>query len=147
MRFEDLIGHTIRDISGAHERSKELLIETVEGRRFKLYHPQDCCEEVTLNEIIGSPVEDLIGHVIVVATETVHEAAPDEVDESGTWTFYNLATVGGTVTLRWLGVSNGYYSEAVECVEIDADGNEIYRSVANSSERSITLVPFDPFLN
>ena len=51
----------------------------------------------------------------MVAEERTEDAP--SADESGTWTFYELRTVKASVTLRWGGYSNGYYSEAVDFEE------------------------------
>ena len=87
-----------------------------DGNTYKMYHDQDCCESVTIEDICGS-IKDLIGSSILMAEEINEEREPlDKYDESYTWTFYKLATVKGYVTLRWYGTSNGYYSESVDFV-------------------------------
>jgi hypothetical protein len=83
-----------------------------------MYHYQNCCESVQLEDVAGD-IADLIGTPILKA-ECVSNAATSEevVGECGTWTFYKLSTINGSVTLRWLGRSNGYYSEDVNFEEL-----------------------------
>jgi hypothetical protein len=67
-------------------------------------------------DVVGD-LKDLIGNPILLAEEVVGGDTPEELDndpsESYTWTFYKLSTIRGSVTIRWLGESNGYYSESV----------------------------------
>lgn len=78
---------------------------------WRLYHERDCCESVYLNDTDGE-LAALIGGRIVAA-EAASNINPDAF-ESETWTFYKLATDAGVyVTMRWIGSSNGYYSEEV----------------------------------
>lgn len=83
--------------------------------RYVLYHSTDCCESVVVEDIIGD-LEDLVGWPMLIARED-HDADGPELpnEESYTWTFYNFATFKGYVTIRFLGTSNGYYSEEVDC--------------------------------
>jgi len=116
--FNELLGQTIVSLIGASTDSEEITIFTKEGYTYKMYHYQDCCESVSVEDIIGD-TEDLMNTPITMAEEVTSEDASPEgyvfgyEPESYTWTFYKLATVKGYVTIRWLGQSNGYYSESV----------------------------------
>lgn len=117
-----LIGLTLNRIEGCLPDSGEVTFYSECGQQFRMYHEQDCCESVYLQDIEGD-VADLIGTPIVVA-ETVSNAyqqapnlitpLPEMGGECEQWTFYRLATTKGWVVLRWYGDSNGYYSTDVD---------------------------------
>lgn len=115
MKFEELVGKTFTAIDGACKGSREILFKTDTAEVYKMYHEQDCCERVEVEDICGD-IEDLIGTPILAAEEVVKDNEGEslgEYDESFTWTFYKLSTIKGDVTIRWYGTSNDYYSEKV----------------------------------
>lgn len=90
---------------------------------FVFHHNQDCCEHVSIEDIVGD-LQDLVGEPILLAEEVTSNTTPEGVtrpyyDDSFTRTFYKFATRKGYVDVRWCGESNGYYSEAVHFCEVD----------------------------
>lgn len=122
MKFEDLVGKTLAKVYRTHDLDDvdELHFETTDGDHFKLYHGQDCCESVVIEDICGG-LGDLVGTPILVAVEVSQE--DPNASESGTWTFYKMATVKGWVDIRWYGSSNGYYSESVYFTKVELTGS------------------------
>ena len=111
----ELIGKTITEIRGMQNGSDCVTFTCADGEQFGMLHEQDCCESVSITDVEGD-VSDLIGSQILVAEEVSsadYPAPPGDCVESYTWTFYRIATAKGFVVLRWLGESNGYYSESV----------------------------------
>lgn len=121
-KFSDLVGKTIVKID---KSDTEMHFELDSGEKYRLYHDQWCCEEVRIEDICGD-LDDLLNSPITMAEEVTSkephngkpEPNPDVWNDSFTWTFYKLATVNGYVTIRWLGTSNGYYSEEVNFEEV-----------------------------
>ena len=108
-----MLGKTFVQVTGS-VGGYEMLFETADGERFMFAHQQDCCESVDINDIVGD-LQDLCGTPLLVAEEVSGATEPDaEHYESYTYTFYKFATRKGYVDVRWLGESNGYYSEGVD---------------------------------
>lgn len=115
--LKDLLGKTMTSVEN---KGDELVFTTTEGKSYKLYHSQDCCESVSIESVVGD-LADLVGAPLLMAEESTGETPADykfEYEpESYTWTFYKFATRKGYVDVRWLGESNGYYGEGVDFAE------------------------------
>lgn len=108
-----MIDTTLSRIDGAAGDDR-MVFHAEDGRTFVFYHSQDCCENVRIEDVCGD-LDDLVGSAILQAEAVSNEDEPVlEGADSYTWTFYKFATIKGAVTVRWLGESNGYYSESVE---------------------------------
>ena len=108
-----MLGKTFVKVTGSVD-GDAMLFETAQGERFMFAHQQDCCETVRINDIVGD-LEDLVGEPLLISEEVKGATEPDEEHyESYSYTFYKFATRKGYVDVRWLGESNGYYSESVE---------------------------------
>jgi len=112
--IKDMIGQTFTSVVGSIGET-ELVFTADNGKVFCFLHHQDCCEEVSIEDISGD-LKDLIGCPLLKAEETISKNPDDDFDQSFTWTFYHFATINGYVNVRWLGTSNGYYSESVALV-------------------------------
>lgn len=109
----ELLKHTFQQV--VNDSDKAIRFHTA-GYTVSLEHVGDCCEIVEVEDITGD-LSDLVDSPILRAEERTH--VPDEAkfaykfSASETWTFYELATIKGSVTIRFVGRSNGFYSEGV----------------------------------
>lgn len=122
-----LTGKTLVSIKGMSNGNDEIYFLTSDGKEFVMYHDQDCCERVEIDDVCGVP-EDLLNSPILKAEVTTSENTNPKSEEdleylelravTWTWTFYHFATAKGYVDIKWYGTSNGYYSESVDFAEI-----------------------------
>ena len=125
--FDQLIGKILTEVKKLEKESEEVIFVCSDGSEYTMYHSQDCCESVCIDDVEGD-ISDLIGSPITIAEESTSDTNPEgvapEYQDSFTWTFYRLATAKGFVVIRWYGESNGYYSESVDFANTTATNTE-----------------------
>lgn len=121
-KIDALLGKTIVAINGCEVGEREIHFVCSDGTEYLMYHEQDCCECVDIEDVCGDPKRLLNSPITLaedISNEMDHgEKGVSEWDDSWTWTWYKLATVNEYVTIRWYGTSNGYYSEYVNFARI-----------------------------
>lgn len=126
MRFVNISEFVGRTFSAINVESDEIRFILPDGTHYLMHHRQNCCENVEIEDVCGD-IGDLIGTEILLAEESTSKEPDGEYySESFTFSFYKLATIKGAVTIRWLGESNGYYSEAVDLEYYDRGEHEYY---------------------
>nr|DAM98575.1 MAG TPA: hypothetical protein [Caudoviricetes sp.] len=110
-----------------YDSNDALLFKTADGEIYIMTHDQECCENVSIDDICGD-FADLLNEEMLTAEELNDDYPVDEecIEATYTWTFYHLATFHGDVTIRWFGTSNGYYSESAGLYKIsEEDYNDL----------------------
>lgn len=115
IRFADMKGQILVDII-VDRQENVIIFKTAQSKEYRLFHDQDCCELVVIEDIVGD-LSDILNAPLLIAEERTNKETLKEKDTLSMWTFYELATIKGNVTIRWHGISNGYYSVGVDFVE------------------------------
>lgn len=133
-----LLGVTFTAIEKTRESERDgqdnlIIFKTDDGRTFHMAHVQDCCEDVYIEDIVGD-LEDLIGNPLLQSERVTNrddkpvspawDTSGTYTPDSYTWTYFKFATIKGSVTIRWFGESNGYYSEDASMYEVKDNADE-----------------------
>ena len=110
INIDQIKGMTITAV--VYKESNESLRIHLNTHVLEMIHHQDCCETVYLADVVGS-FEDLIGYPLLEVSESTVNTNSEGM--SSTASYYNFNTVKASVQLRWVGESNGFYSETVDC--------------------------------
>ena len=122
--FKKMVGEIISEITLKTDDNnyEQLIFKTESGKIFKMFHENDCCEIVYLEDVIGGRLTDLLGETVVdvdIKTNSVKNNKNTEEYEYYFYEyyFYEIKTNVNTITLRWYGESD-YYSAYVDFEEI-----------------------------
>lgn len=123
--FEEIKFKIISEIIVTKDTGDDsIVIKFEDGSYIRMYHEQECCEAVWIEDIESNKnIDDYKNAVVIDMYVTTRVNLNTE--ESSTFTFYNLNTSKGSINIRWNGESNGYYSEEVSTYLYDSYGYKI----------------------
>lgn len=88
------------------------------GDVYEMYHNQDCCEDVRLEEG-KEDLDKLLGEEILTAEVSTNDNGLDSVSYGKQlWTYYKFTTPKGYIDLRWFGESDGNYAVGVSIIQL-----------------------------
>ena len=124
-----IVGEVLTHIDLDPERDA-IRLTTESGRTFLIHHDQDCCESVHIEDTEGN-WRELLGKQVIEVTHEETESGDPPPEDAESWTRTALAfkVDDATVISRWIGESNGHYSESVTIAEITAQGARYGESV------------------
>jgi len=118
VNFKVLKGLTLQTTKGIKKGEGEVVLATECGKGFRMFNGElerGHGLSAYVEDVVGD-IADIIGSPILLAEEV--SGGDDVQDSRGTWTFYKLSTIKGSVTLRWYVDGGGYYGEHVDFEEI-----------------------------
>lgn len=123
MDIKELEGKTLICIEGMEKDSYNITFRTDDNKEYKMYNYEaecgnDCC--IWVEDVCGD-IDDLLNTPLLSVYEDSNEKTGGEYNTIEGWTFYNFRTIKGSLTLRWGGESNGYYSVMVDFEEKGGD--------------------------
>ena len=105
-----LLGFTLSAVE--HNDDDEAITFTrTDGVQVKMYHEQECCEHVWVEEIHGD-LQALVGYPLTTAEVYTRDGGLSEDGDDRMFTFYRIGNERHLATIRWCGESH-YYSIGV----------------------------------
>ncbi len=124
--FSDLIGKSISVISTVVPGTEVIFFTLYDNSIWKMWYEDGAPVAATVAEVVGD-IKDIMDSALLEAESISQKAKPEDIpegyDPSATWTFYKFRTRKGSVVIRWLGISNGWYSEKVNFMRIGVDAS------------------------
>ena len=105
-QISELLGFTL----SAVEYNQDLPYITftrTDGVQVKMYHKQECCEHVWIEEIHGD-LQALIGYPLTTAEVYTRDGGESEDGDDRMFTFYRIGNERHLTTIRWCGESHHY---------------------------------------